>query len=442
MKSVIKFAFVTLLAAACVFCGCSKRKAEGGKAAPSEKLYNPLVGTNAFAVVVTDYGKMLGNPLFRVFDELCERKAKEFGEAFKNASDEKVPEALAKYSKMTKAEAVRHFYGIEQSDFKWGMGALEKFDPAALAAGFPTNFVAPYAYGVICAAKPLDLDHIVKAYRELFEAACASNAEMSNACAQASATYGKCLSCERVEIDGVPAYRLTVAGPDSGEKIGGIAPVATTICGGKLLVVALSDATLAHVKGLFDGTEPAASAESEIGRELALPNDVLCRVAVRGIDELASALACAKGGEAEDEDADKDGGLKPDDIRSARFDVGFDSSKTNLFLRVATELGDAEEASTFAREAQEGITGSMGLLQMMLGMKPEFAFVGPILQTLEVRSSGNTLAAGIAIPYSALERIDCGKLAESAAEAKKNAPALPFPLPGAGGDKDQDDIFE
>jgi hypothetical protein len=275
MKSVIKFAFVTLLAAACLFCGCSKRKTEEGKAALAGKSYSPLVGTNAFAVVVTDYGKMLGNPLFRIFNDLCERKAKEFGEAFKDVSDEKVPEALAMYSKMTKDEAVRHFYGIEPSDFKWGMGAFEKFDPAALAEGFPTNFVAPHAYGVICAAKPLDIDHIVKAYRELFEAACASNAEMSNACAQASAQYGKCLSCERTEIDGVSAYRLTVTDPDSGEKIGGIAPVATTICDGKLLVVALSDATLAHVKGLFDGTEPAASAESEIGRELALPNDVL-----------------------------------------------------------------------------------------------------------------------------------------------------------------------
>jgi hypothetical protein len=85
----------------------------------------------------------------------------------------------------------------------------------------------------------------------------------------------------------------------------------------------------------------------------------------------------------------------------------------------------------------------MGLFQMMLGMKPEFAFVSSILQTLEIRSSGNTLAAGFAIPYSAIESIDCGKLAESAAEAKKNAPALPFPLPGAGGgNKDQDDIFE
>ena len=439
MKSVIKFSVLPLLAAASLFCGCSKGEAgDGGKAAPAEKSYDPLVGTNAFAVVVADYGKMQGNPLLCAFNDLCERKAKEFGEAFKDAADEKVPEALAKYGKMTKDEAIRHFYGIEPTDFKWGMGVLEKFDPAALVSGCPTNVVAPPAYGVICAARPLDLDHVVKAYRELFEAVRASNAEMSNACAQASAQYGKCLACERTEIDGAPAYRLTVTDPESGEKIGGASPLATTICGGKLLVVALSDAMLAHVKGLFDGSEPAAPAESAIGRELSLPNDVLFRMAVRGIDEFASALACAKNGKGKD----NHGGINPNDFRSGRLDVGFDTSKTNLFLRVATELDDPTEAATFAKEAQEGITGAMGLLQLLLGMKPEFAFVGPILQTLEVRSSGNTLAAGIAISYAVLEGIDCRKLAESVAEAKKNAPALPFPLPGAGDDDDDENVIK
>ena len=34
-------------------------------------------------------------------------------------------------------------------------------------------------------------------------------------------------------------------------------------------------------------------------------------------------------------------------IRSARFDIGFDSFKTNLFLRVATEVEDAEDILEF-----------------------------------------------------------------------------------------------
>ena len=291
MKSVAKFAFLTLLAAAFLSSGCSNRKKEvGGACTSAGKSYRPLVGTNAFAVVVADYGKILGDPLVRAFDELGERKAKEFGEAFKDVSAEKVPDPLAKYSEMTKDEAIRHFYGIEPSDLKWGMGAIEKFDPATVCEGFPTNVVAPHAYAVICAARPLDLDHVVKAYRELVETMCAAIPEMSNSLAQASSKCNKCVACERTEIDGAPAYRLIVLNPESGEKIGGIAPLVTTICGGKLLVAALSDATLAHVKGLFDGSEPAAPAESEIGRELALPNDVLFRVAVREIDELAFAL--------------------------------------------------------------------------------------------------------------------------------------------------------
>ena len=149
-----------------------------------------------------------------------------------------------------------------------------------------------------------------------------------------------------------------------------------------------------------------------------------------------------KEGKEKDEEEEDDSGFAPDDISSARLDVGFDGARTNLFLRVATELDDPEEAATFAKEAQEGITGSMALLQMILSMKPEFAFAGPILQTLEVRSSGNTLAAGLAIPYSALESIDCRKLAEAAAEAKKNAPALPFAIPGVGGGDADDNIFE
>ena len=84
----------------------------------------------------------------------------------------------------------------------------------------------------------------------------------------------------------------------------------------------------------------------------------------------------------------------------------------------------------------------MALLQMMLGMKPELAFVGQILQTLQVANSGNTLAAAISIPYSALEALDSRKLAEAIIEAQKSAPALPFNLPGGGNDDVKDDVFE
>ncbi len=260
--------------------------------------------------------------------------------------------------------------------------------------------------------------------------------------AQASEEYAKCISFKRAEIDGVPAYRLAITDPDSGEEVNGVAPLATTICDGKLLVFALSDATLAHVKGLYGGTEPSAPADSVIGRELAIPDNVLFRMAVTGIDEFAAALdnICEEEDDGEEEDDDE--GPVPEDISCARFDVGFDSDKTNLFFRAAADFIDADEAAKLAKEAQEGITGSMALVQMMLGMKPELAFFGQIIQTIQVANSGNTLAAGFSIPYSAIEAIDSRKLAEMIIEAQKSTPTLPFNLPGGDNDDVKDDVFE
>lgn len=447
MKSVSKFAFVSILGAVSLFLGCSKcGQSREGQCASASKTYSPLVGTNAFAVVISDYGKTFGDPLLRAFNDLAEKKSKEIGEAVKAKSPEKLPDKLEKYSRMSQDDAIRHFYGVDPSDMKWCVGALEKFDLAAAAEGFPTNIVAPHLYAVIHSARPLDLDKIVAAYSEFFQAVCESSPEASNAVAQATEEYAKCVSCERVEIDGTPAYRLTVKDPDSGETVNGVAPLATTICNGKLLVAAISDDTLAHVKAIYGGTEPSASADSAVGRELAIPNNVLFRVAITGLDEFAAALKklnCDDDEDDEDgEDANNDDGPAPEDISCARFDVGFDADKTNLFIRAAADFIEADEAAKLAKEAQEGITGSMALVQMMLGMKPELAFAGQILQTLQVANSGKTLAAGISIPYSAIEGIDSRKLAETIIEAQKSTPTLPINLPGGGNDDVKDDVFD
>ncbi len=423
MKSVTKFTYMSMFVAVCFFCGCSKCDKSGvEKGESAAKSYKPLVGADAFAVIVADYGKMHADPLLRAFNDLAEKKSKEIGETVKADAPEKIPGKLEKYSKMSREDAIRHFYGVEPSDIKWGVGALEKFDPTACVEGFPTNVVAPHLYGVIHSSRPLDLDKIVTAYKELFLAVCESYPETSNAVAQASEEYAKSISCERVEFDGAPAYRLSFTDSESGEKIGGLTPLATTICDGQLLVFALSEATLAHVKGLYCGTESAASAESGIGRELAIPNNVLFRLAMTEIDKFAADLEKARGcADVEEEEAseeDEEKGPVPEDISCARFDVGFDSDKTNLFVRAAADFLKADDAAKLAKDAQNGISGSMALLQMMLGMKPELAFVGQVLQTLQVADSGNTLAAGISIPYSALEAIDSRKLAEMILEVK------------------------
>ena len=83
----------------------------------------------------------------------------------------------------------------------------------------------------------------------------------------------------------------------------------------------------------------------------------------------------------------------------------------------------------------------MALVQLVLGMKPELAFVGQIAQTIQVANSGNTLAAGLSIPFSALEAIDSRKLAEMIIESQKSTPTLPINLPG-GNDDVEDDVFE
>ena len=72
MKSVTKFAYMSMLVAACLFCGCSRgNKGDAGKSAAAAKAYKPLVGADAFAVAVADYGKMDGDPLLRAFNDLA-----------------------------------------------------------------------------------------------------------------------------------------------------------------------------------------------------------------------------------------------------------------------------------------------------------------------------------------------------------------------------------
>ena len=306
MKSVYSFSCTSMLVAACLFCGCSRENAKApGSGASAPKSYEPLVGTNAFAVAVCDDRKAHSNQPLLAFCDLVGKKSREITDAISAEFPDKVSEKLAKYYGMSCDDAIRHFYGVEPSDIKWRVCALEKFDPAAIAEGYPTNFVAPHLYAAVHSARPLDLDKIVAAYREFFEALRDPGSEASNAVAQA---YGECekyVSCERLEIGGAPAYRLSLTDPESGEKINGISPLATTICGGNLLVFAISDATLAHVKGLYAGTEPSAPADSAMGRELAIPDDILFRVAVTDIDKFVPALG--KDGDGDDGDDGEDG---------------------------------------------------------------------------------------------------------------------------------------
>ena len=78
MKSVITFALSPLFAAVVLFCGCSRQKPGDGSVpgAPAEKTYQPLVGTNAFAIMFTDSAKSFADPVAQAFQALAERKAK------------------------------------------------------------------------------------------------------------------------------------------------------------------------------------------------------------------------------------------------------------------------------------------------------------------------------------------------------------------------------
>ena len=446
MKSVITFAFSPLFAAVILFCGCSRQKPGDASApeAPAERTYQPLVGTNAFAIMFTDSAKSFADPVAQAFQSLAERKGREFNEALAAETGEKMSASLAKYNAMSQADSMRHFFGLEPEDMKWCLAAFEKFDPTLfLGDSFPTNAVLPHVYEVFYAARPFDLDKTAQAVRDLFKDMCGADAEFSNSWAQASEKMSKVFAVERGEHAGAVAYRFTVTNPETGEKIAGASPIVTTLGGGKLLVLAASEKTLAHVKALYDGEEPAAAADSAVVRELNLPANVHARFVVTGIDELVSALE-----QAATDSGDVPAGIFGDDslgdVRLFRFDVGVDAAQTNLFLRAAVEFAKEETAAELAKEAQEGISSAMPLAQMMFAMQPELAFVGQILQTLQVASSGPTVAAGLGLPYAVLEGVDCQKLAQKAAEVKKQASGLPFGLPGSGsgGESVEDDVFD
>ncbi len=445
MKSIVSFSLSMVFAAAVLCVGCSRQKPEGVSGPEAtERIYRPLVGTNAFAIVFSDGAKSFADPVARAFRTLAERKAREFNAAFLVESGRKMPASLAKYSAMSKAESIRHFFGLEPEDMKWSLAAFEKFDPNLfLGDSFPTNAALPHVYAVCYAARPFDLDKTVQAVRDMFKAMCEADAEVGDVWAQASEEMAKILAVERVEHDGAAAYRFTVSSPETGGKIAEISPIATTLGGGKLLVLATSEKTLAHVKALYEGTEPAA-ADSAVVRELNLPENVHARFAVVGIGDLVSALEQAAV-DSGDVPFGMFGGSPFDDVRLFRFDMGVDAAQTNLFLRAAVEFAKEETAAELAKEAQEGIAGAMPLAQMAFAMQPEFAFVGQILQTLQVASSGSTVAVGLGIPYAVVEGVDFRKLAEKAAEAQKQTPNLPFGLPGADANDDEaveDDVFD
>ena len=427
MKSVTKFAYMSMLAAACLSCGCGGRKEE-------VRLFQPLAGKDALAVAVVDYGKMRENPSFRSFKELAEKKGIEFNEAMQKGQSKMLSEKLARYGKMTGDDFIREFYGVEPSDLKWSMWALEKFDPKTFAEDFPKNVKAPHMYAVLYSVRPLDLDKIVNSYGDLFKAICEADPSSKEAFANASEEISKVISSERIELDGALAYRFTLTDTDSGEKIGGISPIVTTINGGTMLVFALSDATLAHVKGLYDGTVPSASPDSAIGREMALPDNVLFRFAFSGINDFFKACM-----EAEGEDFDDDEEFTPADLGSARIDVGFDTAKDSAFLRAAADFIKAEQAADLAKEADEGLGQVKMAAGLMLMAQRELAWLSPVLQTLEVANSGNTLAAGFSIPRSAIESFDAPKMAEMILDAQKKSGAVPF---GFSDDDDDDDEIE
>ena len=428
MKSVTKLANMSMLVAACLSCGC-------GRNTP-EKTYTPKVGKDTLAVAVTDYSHMFQDPSFRAFQELASRKCREIGEAVQDEKAKELSAKLEKYYKMSQDDYIREFYGVEPTDLKWSVWAIDKFDPDEVVKDAPKNVKAPHCYAVLYSARKIDLDKVVDAYRGLFQTMCDADSDFKDAVAEMTEALTNVVSYERVELDGVPAYRFTLTDDDTGEKIGGISPLVTTINDGKMVVFAISDPTLAYVKGLYDGSEPAAAEDSAIGRELALPENLLGRLAIVGIDEFAKVC---KGDDGDGEDEEDDDDFEPDDLSCARFDLGFDTAKNSLFMRAAADFVKADQAAALAKEAEEGIGGFKMVAALMLSSQKAFTWCAPILQTLEIANSGNTLAAGLSIPYSAVESIDAAKMAEAILEAQKGASSLPLGAFGGADDDDDDD---
>ena len=434
----------SLLLGALVFAGgCCGKKKQGCAARPDgakAAAVVPHIGTNALAVIYQDYAKSGRSTAVTAFTALLERKQREFNAAVLEAGGTNTyPEAVRKYTEMTADEMFRFIYGVDRSELKWHVGVLEKFSPDIFDDEVAGEITLPNFYSASYSAKPLDLDRAVKAGEEIRKAFIASDPALSNA----FSTIAEVISAERFESEGTCAFRISVCNPVTKEKLGGVAPVVTTLCDGHLVVLASSEGTLEKVRGLYAGKEPEAPADSAIARELDLPANVLFRLAV---PELGKFLADIEKDEDDDDDKDgkddgedDDGEFKPEDVKSFRLELAVDDASTNLFFRAAAELSKEEIAQMAVDEVSKGVSSATTMLPMLALAKPELSFLAPLVQGVTASRSGGTAAVGISIAYATLEAVDAKALARLAAEAEALKGALPA---GGGSDDDDENIFE
>ncbi len=425
-----------LLFGALVFAGGCCGKKEPGCAAKTDEAKAaalvPHIGTNAFAIIYQDYAKSGRSTAVNAFTTLLERKQREFNAAVIEAGRTNTcPEAVKKYTEMTSDEMFRFVYGVEKGDLKWQVGVLENFSPDIFDSEDAGDISLPNFYSATYSAKPFDLDRAWKAGEEIRTAFMASDPAISNAFCSIS----EVISAERVESDGACAFRISVFNPVTKEKLGNIAPVFTTLCDGRLLVLASSEGMLERVRGLYSGKEPDAPADSVLARELDLPENVLSRVVV---PELGKFLAVIGADDDGDDEAD-DGEFKPEDMKSFRLEFAVDDAATNLFFRAATELSKEELAQMAVEEIKKGLASATVMLPMLALAKPELSFLPSFVQGITASNNGATAAVGISIAYATLEAIDAKALARLAAEAEALKGALPS---GGGSDDDDENIFE
>ena len=434
------FTFTTsLLMGALVFAGgCCGEKlrcaAENGGAKTAAVV--PHVGTNAFAILYQDYTKSERSTAVNAFTDLLERKQREFNDAVSETRDVKLPEAVSKYTEMTSDEMFRSLYGIETGDLKWHVGVLDKFSPDIFDGEDADDISLPDFYSATYAAKPFDLDRAWKVGEEIRTAFMASDPAISNA----FCSIAEVISAERFESDGACAFRISVFNPATKEKLVNIAPVVTTLCEGRLLVLASSEGMLEKVRGLYAGEEPDAPADSPFARELDLPENVLFRMAVPELGKFLAELD-ADGdddGESEDGEADDDE-LGPESVKSLRLELAADDATTNLFFRVAAELPNEDMAKQVVDDINMSFSSAATMLPVLAMAKPELSFLPSLCEGFKTSSVGSTAALGISIAYSTLEAIDFKALARLAAEAEALKGALPA---GDGSDDDDENIFE
>lgn len=338
----------------------------------------------------------------------------------------------AKLMKMSSDEAFEYVWGIPQSSVKWSLFTAV---PCRVTDGKAFTRCPDFAF-VLCFDKKVDF---AKAYSKIKDLngqyVKALFAKDGNDPEEVMAEIKKNVSLDEGLYNGAFAVTLSLADETkkilSMENTERFSPILTTICDGQLIVLASSKEHLAEIDKMYNGTIPAAPADSKLANELNVPVDNLFRFSILDVIGTAKTVMPEEEWKNFNDDVLADETPAGKYVKAAdivRFDCNVDAETESYIASLNVVFNDSGVSSELKQTLEPmlmlGKIAASGSLQS----DPESEQLMALVNSAELKLDGQTLALTVKAPVQAvvsLMNMASGKFGDSC-------------CPGCG---DDDDIF-